>query len=182
MQKKYSLRTLLLALVLLVALSGLASAAVSVEAGRKNFDLSTMSYVLEDNVVVDFGSRVIRADKAKVKLASMEVWAEGSITLTQEGLTFSGDSLYASNADKTAFVQGSTVFDTNGLHITADNASYNWQTKIASFTGNVVLDQEGTVSSLTSLKYHVIDNRFIEKDGAEVNEPGPAGTKIEDKK
>ncbi len=156
------IRILWLALLTLLLCSTAAFAAKPVISSDSNYlDINTGRYILEGHVRVEVNNRIITADKAQVSIASLEVWGQGNITVTQDDITFTGDSCYVSGSDKEAVISGRTKFDRTGLNIRADNAKFNWDTKIANFDDNVVLTQDGSVTNLDHLRYNVVENQIL---------------------
>lgn len=131
---------LILLLLLVFPLSCLAKPVIKCD--RQTFDPITLTYCLEGNVSVDTGKRLITANKAKVELYSLEVYAEGEITLTQDNIVFTGDAVHVTGSDKTAVVTGNVNFAENGVNIKADRGSFNWGTKDALFEGKVRIKAE----------------------------------------
>lgn len=144
-----AIRLFLFTLILLVAGTAFASAKPVIKADQTYFDVNTGLYVLNGNVTVIVGNRTITAGQAKVSMATLEVWGSGGITLTQDDIYFSGDSIYVYGVQKRAKIDGGVVFKRTGLTIEANNVSYCWDTKLAVFSGNATVTQDG-MSPVTS--------------------------------
>ena len=152
---------ILLLLVLLPTASALAAKPV-IRSDQQYLDPTTGLYVLKGNVYIETGSRIITAGEAQVDMAGMEVYGTGGITLKQDDINFSGDSVYVYGSKRQADISGKVRFERSGLAINADQASFNWKTKQAVFSGNVAILQGDTVTRVDRTVYHVIDNVFLE--------------------
>lgn len=154
-------KIILLTILLLVAFTATALAAkLSFKADRQYFDFSTGLHVLSGNVQIEIGTRTITAGEARVNLATMEVWASGGITVTQNDLYFTGDTVYVYAKDS-AEISGGVVLTRDDLKISADSVDYNWRTKTAVFKGNVQVSQNGTVWSAATVTYNVKTNSIL---------------------
>ena len=90
------LRSSLLCAIALCIMSTTALAArPSITSDSNYLDMNTGRYILEGHVRIATDARVITADKAQVSIASLEVWGQGHITVTQDDITFTGDNVYA---------------------------------------------------------------------------------------
>ncbi len=152
---------ILLLLVLVPTASALAAKPV-VRADQQYLDPTTGLYMLKGNVYIETGSRVITAGEAQVDMAGMEVYGTGGITLKQDDINFSGDSVYVYGTKKQADISGKVHFERSGLSIDSDEVTFNWKTKQAVFSGNVVIQQGNSVTKVDRTVYHVIDNIFLE--------------------
>ena len=148
-------------LLLLLSITSLALAKPVISSDSSYLDVNTGRYVLEGHVRVETGSRIITADKAQVSIASLEVWGQGHITLTQEDIHFTGNSVYVNGSDKEATIEGGTDFERTGLSITSDSAKFNWETKIADFYDNVTVRRGDETSTANHISYHVIDDAIL---------------------
>ena len=128
--------------LMLSFLSTVCSAAMpDITAGETRFDIAGGCYVLKNNVRVVARGRTMTAQEAKVSLTSQKVWAQGDVTLEQDGITFRCDSIYVQGLEKTVDVLGNVNFDaTDLIKITSEIAKFSWSTKIADFYGNVQLN------------------------------------------
>ncbi len=154
-------KILITALLILVMLTGTVLAKPIIKADRTYFDITTGLYVLNGNVYVEVGNRIIKANQAKVSIASLEVWAIGGVSLTQEDITFIGDSVYVFGTQKRAQISGGVNFNRPGIAFVADNVDYDWQTKIAVFSGNVQINQSGNTSTTDRVSYDVQNNKIL---------------------
>jgi lipopolysaccharide export system protein LptA len=148
-------RIFLLFLLVLLCLSAICSAKPVVNADSQYFDPSTGLYVLSGNVDIEVGSRTITAGKAKVDMSSMQVWGSGGITVTQDDINFTGDSVYVYGTSSYAKITGGVKFQRGGLIISADQAEYNWKTKDAVFSGNVTISQPDGTKTASMVKYNI---------------------------
>lgn len=147
-----------LLIMLLVTSTALAAPKPVIKADSTNFDITTGQYVLKGNVTVQVNNRLITAGEAKVSIWSMEVWGTGGVTLTQDDIYFSGDTIYVNGGQNTARVNGNVTFKRNELAITADAAEYNWRTKQGVFNGNVTINQGDNTWTTESAAYNVETN------------------------
>lgn len=153
-------RIILVSLLILFLLTATAMAAPKpvIKADSTSFDISTGQYLLKGNVTVQVGSRLITAGEAKVSIWSMEVWGSGGITLTQDDIYFSGDSVYVNGSQNNARVNGNVTFKRGDLTIAADEAQYNWRTKQGVFSGNVTVTQGDKTWTADSVTYNIETN------------------------
>jgi len=157
------LRILWCALLLLFAFLPAAFAAQpEITADSSYLDINTGRYVLVGHVKIVTPDRTFSADRAQVSIDSMEVWGEGSISVQQKDITFTGDKVYARDKDKTARITGHADFRRTGLIIQADEASYQWETKAADFRGNVTLLHNGRETKADHLRYDLENNKILE--------------------
>ena len=134
-----------------------------VTADSQYFDASRGLYFLKGNVYVATSSRIITADQATADPISLQVWAEGNVTLKQDDIVFTGDKLLVLTTKTLAQVTGNLYFVRNGIAISSDYGEYNWKTKIATFSQNVIVkDASGQERNYQSLTYQVINNEVIE--------------------
>lgn len=151
----------IVALLIFVFLTGTALAKPIIKADRTYFDVSTGLYVLNGNVYVEVGNRIIKANQAKVSISSLEVWATGGISLTQDDINFTGDSVYVYGTQKKAQIAGGVNFSRTGISFSADSVEYDWGTKIAVFSGNVQINQNGVITSADRASYDVANNTLL---------------------
>lgn len=156
------MRLLVSLFLVMLLLTGTAMAAKPViNADKTYFDITSGLYVLEGNVYVEVGSRIVRAHKAKVSIGSLEVWATGGVTLTQDDITFTGGDVYVYGTQKRAQIDGGVVLNRNEKTIRADSVDFNWGTKTAIFTGNVVVNDGDNVIEKSVIGYDVANNKII---------------------
>ena len=154
-------RIFLLTLLLTVLITGTVFAAKPViKSDRSYFDINTGLFVLSGNVNIQVKNRTITASQAKVNMASMEVWGTGGVTVTQDDIHFSGDSVYVYGSEHYAKIEGNILFKRTDLTIQADRVEYNWSTKLATFEGNVNITQNGAVTCAEQTIYNVRTNTF----------------------
>ena len=150
------------AFLVLLLITGTAFAAKPVvTADHTYFDVNTGLYVLNGNVYIEVRNRVITAGQAKVNLATLEVWGGGGITVNQDDIYFTGDSVYVYGTKNRAKIDGGVNFSRTGLTITADKVDFSWDTRIASFNGNVHVSQGANEWTADSVSYNVASNSFI---------------------
>lgn len=158
MKSKLFILTLL---VLLVFTTTALAAAPIIKADKQYFDINTGLYVLNGNVYIEFKNRVITAGQAKVNMGSLEVWGSGGVTVNQDDISFSGDSVYVYGTEDRASVEGNVIFNRTNLKVTANQVNFNWRDKNAIFTGNVQVTQNDTSYTADSAKYNVETNTFL---------------------
>lgn len=141
------------------SLSVLASPKIS--ADNQRFDFHTGHYLLTGNVTVETQNRLIRADRAEVSITSLEVWAEGNITLVQDDIYFAGDYLYVNGHDDAATIDGNVLFTRGDLRITSNFASFNWKTKIGAFQENVSVKDGENEFQTDYVEYNVIEDKIL---------------------
>lgn len=124
------------------------------------FDYDNGVYVLKGNVSVEINNRLITAGEAKVSAVSLEVWGAGGITLTQDDISFSGDSVYVNGLQRNATIKGGVSFKRGNLSLTADEAEYNWRTKQGTFIGNVKINDNGEVIPAEHVSYDIATNTY----------------------
>jgi len=150
------------AILVLLLITGTAFAAKPVvTADHTYFDVNTGLYVLNGNVYIEVRNRVITAGQAKVNLATLEVWGAGGITVNQDDIYFTGDSVYVYGTKNRAKIDGGVNFSRTGLAITADKVDFSWDTRVASFNGNVHVSQGANEWTADSVSYNVGSNSFM---------------------
>jgi lipopolysaccharide export system protein LptA len=150
------------ALLVLLLITGTAFASKPVvTADHTYFDVNTGLYVLKGNVYIEVRNRVITAGQAKVNLATLEVWGAGGITVNQDDIYFTGDSVYVYGTKNRAKIDGGANFSRTGLAITADKVDFSWDTRVASFNGNVHVSQGANEWTADSVSYNVGSNSFM---------------------
>jgi lipopolysaccharide assembly outer membrane protein LptD (OstA) len=160
MLKKMALLTVLL----VVLISSTALAKPIITADKTYFDVATGLYNLIGNVYIEVGNRIITAGQAKVNMATLEVSGSGGITVTQDDIKFSGESVFVHGASNKADVSGNIIFMRSGLSITSDQATFNWKTKQASFTGNVQVITDKDTTVYNSVTYNIVTNVVTPSD------------------
>ena len=149
---------------LLVSLSATAFAAKpEISSDKQTFDFFSGRYLLDGNVRVKWPDRTITADHAQVSLLSMEVWAQGNITLKEADIFFRGDDLHVTGNAHTADIKGNTLFERGDLSVKSDAASFNWDTKLAEFTENVEFTSAGKKKKLSRFVYNVVTGEIVEE-------------------
>lgn len=155
-------KILIVALILTVIMAGTAFAAKPIiRADRQYLDVNTGLYVLTGNVYIEVKNRIITAGQARVNMATLEVWGSGGITVTQDDIYFTGDSVYVYGSQDHAAIDGGVSFSRTDLKITADKADYDWRSKVATFSGNVQVVQGDNSWSADSVSYNVATNTFL---------------------
>lgn len=148
-------KILLIAICILLLLTGTALAKPIINADNTYFDFNTGLYVLEGNVYIEANNRVFTASRAKVNVAAFEVWGSGGVTVTQGDIYFTGDSVYVYGNQNYAKIDGGVKFTRTNTTITADKAEYNWGNRIAVFSGNVQFIQNGNSIQADNISYNV---------------------------
>ncbi|MBP2653841.1 MAG: OstA family protein [Firmicutes bacterium] len=156
-------KTIVIVLLLFLCLTGTVWAGPKpiIQSDTKYFDINTGLYVLKGNVYLQVKNRIITADQARVSVGSLEVWGSGNVTVTQDDIRFTGDSVYVYGAENRATVNGGVSFSRTGLNITADTADFNWRSKIGTFSGNVTVTQDGNTWTTDYLSYNVETNSIL---------------------
>jgi lipopolysaccharide export system protein LptA len=156
-------KTLLILMLVLLVLTSTAFAAPKpvIKADKTYFDINTGLYVLKGNVYIEVRNRIITANLAKVSVGSLEVWGSGGVTVTQDDITFTGESVYVYGTQDRAQIDGGITFNRTGLSIIADKAEFNWRTKIGMFTGNVKVTQDGNSWTADTVNYNVDTNTIL---------------------
>jgi len=158
---KHKTCTLLIAAALCVALAAPAEAARPIiKSDTSYFDFVRGLYVLKGNVAVETNNRLITAGEARVNLVSLEVWGTGGITLTQDDIRFSGDSVYVDGTRQKAAISGGVTFRRGTLAITADEADYDWRSKQGIFRNNVRIDDNGEITTAGRGAYSIATNTY----------------------
>lgn len=150
--------TFLALTLLLLSLAAPAAAKPLIKSNESYFDIATGMYVLKGNVSVEVKNRTITAGEARVRVATLEVWGTGGITLTQDDISFSGEKVYVHGPEDTAKVTGGVVFKRGNLTITGDEAKFNWRTKRGVITGNVTITKGDETRTAESVTYDVAGN------------------------
>jgi len=157
-------KVLLIALLALFLLPNVAWAAAKpiIKADQTYFDINTGLYVLKGNVYIEARGRIITASMARVNVTSLEVWGSGGVTVTQDDIYFTGDSVYVYGLQDRATIDGGVTFRRTGLAVNADRAEFNWKTKLGVFTGNVKVVQDDKTWTTDSLTYNVQTNSIVQ--------------------
>ncbi len=132
-----------------------------IKANKQYFDPARGLYVLTGDVCVSAKNRTATANQATFDPLSLNVWARGNITFTQDDIVFNGDDLYVYSNRKTAEISGNLCFKRDGMEITSDYGEYCWQTKVAKFSGHVIVTTSDGVQEYNALAYNVVENRFL---------------------
>ena len=129
---------MILTISLMIAPVKTFAAMPDITAGETHFDFSSGCYILKNNVQVIARGRTMTANEAKVQIMSQKVWANGDVTLKQEGYSFKCDSIYVQGKLKTVDVLGSVEFvQDDVISITSRVGQFSWGTKVANFYGDV---------------------------------------------
>ncbi|MBQ9377924.1 MAG: organic solvent tolerance protein OstA [Schwartzia sp.] len=163
MRTSKAFRILSLVLFLLALSSTTFAARPEISSDKQTFDFLSGRYLLDGNVCVKWPDRTITAEHAQVSLLTMEVWAQGNITLRQDDIFFRGDDLHVTGNSHTADINGNTRFERGDLTIQSNVASFNWDTKLAEFSENVVRILAGEKKEFSRLVYNVITKEFAEE-------------------
>jgi len=150
-----------LLIILLCTATTLAAKAPIIRSDQQYLDINTGCYMLDGNVYIETGNRIITAGHAKVSVATLEVWGSGGITVTQDDIYFTGDKVSVSGSDKRATIEGNINFSRTNMKVTADQVSYSWQDKIAVFSGNVHVTQNDNSYTTDTLRYDLVANTIL---------------------
>ena len=160
----YFFKTCVLALLLLLPATAAFAEKPDISCDKQSFDFMTGRYLLDGNVRVASKGRAVTADHAQVSLITQEVWAQGNVTLLQEGITFRGDDLYVEGKGHIAYLKKNILFERGDLTIKADDIAFNWDTKIAECAGNITRIRAGEKKKLSRLVYNVAMDEIIEEE------------------
>jgi lipopolysaccharide assembly outer membrane protein LptD (OstA) len=151
----------ILTLFLLIPFASILYATPLIKADHQYFDVNTGLYVLNGNVYIEVQNRIITASQAKVSMGTLEAWASGAVSITQDDITFTGCNVYVFGMQNHATIDGGVNFSRNGLTISSDSVDYSWNTKIAKFSGNVKIVQNSLIKSADNVQYKVQTNCFL---------------------
>ncbi len=157
-------RSLLFALLLLLPAATAFAEQPDISCDKQTFDFFTGRYLLDGHVRVAGKGRAVTADHAQVSLITQEVWAQGNVTLVQEGYTFRGEDLYVEGKGHVAHLKEKILFERGDLTIQADDVVFNWDTKIAECTGNVTRILAGETKNLSRLVYNVATEEIVSEE------------------
>lgn len=152
-------RTIIFVLLLLFIPIKVFASMPDISAGETHFDFSSGCYILKNNVQVIARGRTMTANEAKVQIMSQKVWANGDVTLKQEGYYFKCDSIYVQGKLKTVDVLGNVEFAQDDvISITSRVGQFSWGTKVANFYGDVKVN----IADIEKLNF--ADGLNIDKD------------------
>ncbi len=157
-------RGVLFALLLLLPAATAFAERPEITCDKQTFDIFTGRYLLDGHVRVSGKDRAVTADHAQVSLITQEVWAQGNVTLLQEGLTFRGDDLYVEGQAHVAHLKDNILFERDDLTIKADDVVFNWDTKIAECTGRITRILNGKKKKLSRLIYNVATGEIVSEE------------------
>ena len=157
---KAKILTFTLLICLLFTATAMAAKPI-IKADQQYFDMNTGLYMLNGNVYIEIKNRIITASQAKVSLSTFEVWGSGGITVTQDDIYFTGDSVYVHGTSDRATIEGAINFSRTNIKITADRVDYNWRDKDAVFNGNVHVSQNNNYFTADSVKYNIETNTIL---------------------
>ena len=157
---KAKILTMTLLVILLFTATAMAAKPI-IKADQQYLDINTGLYVLDGNVYIEVKNRIITAGHAKVSLASLEVWGTGGITVTQDDIYFTGDSVYVYGANDRATIDGKINFCRGNITVLSDHVDYNWRDKNALFSGNVKVTQNDNTFTADSIKYNIETNTIL---------------------
>jgi len=158
------MRARILTFTLLICLLFTATAVAAkpiIKADQQYFDMNTGLYMLNGNVYIEIKNRIITASQAKVSVSTFEVWGSGGITVAQDDIYFTGDSVYVHGTNDRATIEGNINFSRTNIKITADRVDYNWRDKNAIFSGNVQVLQNDNCVTADSIKYNIETNTIL---------------------
>ena len=161
---KFNCRIILkiLIVLLLIAPKSTFAAMPDISSGQKYFDILSGCYVLKDNVTVIMDGRKMTADEAKVQVAAQRVWANGNVTLNQEGLVFKCDSIFVEGKESKVDVKGNVKFVRNSaINISSNYGRFSWASKVADFYGQV------NVNLTSGANINLADN--VKINGSNIN-------------
>lgn len=141
--RKIHLCQFLLLLIILLCPSLAGANPLDVKADSTYFDVNTGLYMLDGNVTIRVKDAEIQAPMARVSLATMEVYAEGGISVVQGDTHFYGNSVYLKGKERCATIEGNITMQDNGLSFACSRADFNWQTKDVILTNVTITDNSG---------------------------------------
>jgi lipopolysaccharide assembly outer membrane protein LptD (OstA) len=144
------------ALLLVILCPAFVSAAASdvIKADKTYYDANTGLYILEGHIVLHIKDAIVQAPRARISLAQLEVYADGGITVSKEGFTFRGDSVYVKGKERRAIIQGNVHLEDDGLVVNCSSADFNWKTKIAKLYDATII-QNGCETKVDEAIYNV---------------------------
>lgn len=157
---KVKILSMTLLVILLFTATAMAAKPI-IRADQQYLDINTGLYVLDGNVYIEVKNRIITAGQAKVSLGSLEVWGTGGITVAQDDIYFTGDSVYVYGANDRAAIEGGVKLSRTNITVTADRVDYNWRDKTAVFSGNANVIQNDKVFTADSIKYNIETNTIL---------------------
>lgn len=131
-----------------------------IKADTNYYDVNTGLYVLKGNVYIEVKNQIITAGQARANMGTMEIWGFDGVTLTQDDIALSADSVHVFSSQNRAVIEGGVVFKREGMTITANKVEFNWSTKLGIFTGKVTVIQGDKTWSAYSVTYNVDTNTF----------------------
>lgn len=157
---KKSRYTFLLTFLLLI-LSATALAAPKFSFDSYNLDFSSGRCVFDGNIRIVANGCTFQADHAEVDLVTalkylkngsfdanngvnspdFEVWCEGNVSVSQDGLKLTGDKAHVIGKTHEAVVEGNVFLERPKVTIQSDSGLFNWDTQIAQFDDNVRIRQ-----------------------------------------
>lgn len=157
---KTKILTLTLLIMMLFTVTALAAKPI-IKADQQYFDINTGLYILNGNVYIEVKNRIITAGQAKVNLSSLEIWGSDGITVSQDDIFFTGDSVYVYGSQNRAAIEGNINFSRTNIKITADRVDYNWRDKNAVFIGNVRVVQNDNSFTADTITYNIVTNTIL---------------------
>ena len=157
---KKSLVSILMMFVLL-ALNATAFAAANFSFDSYRLDFSSGRCVFDGNIRIVANGCTFRADHAEVNLTTalkylkdgsfdaqsgvnssdFEVWCEGNVSVSQDGLKLTGDKAHVIGKTHEAVVEGNVFLERPKVTIQSDSGLFNWDSQIAQFDDNVRIRQ-----------------------------------------
>ena len=132
-----------------------------ISADSSSFNEETGRYVFTGNVSIQIGPRLIKADQAQMD-KSLQIWAQGTASLTYSEYVFHGDALYVQSTDSLAYFFGRRCgMKRPGLAINSDSMTYDWGSQLVTFTGHVFyVSKDGKEHAATILVYDISNNKI----------------------
>lgn len=162
-----SLKIFWIMLLMMLATSSMVFAkAPEYRSDHQSFDVSSMQFLLDGNVVVNVSDCEIHADHAQVSVITQMVWAQDNITLKYgDDIFFSGDELQVIGPSRKAIIHGKIKFTRkNGLEISSREAQFSWDTKVAEFSNKVKVKIDKKTEKFQKVRYHVLTGEFLAKE------------------
>jgi len=148
------LKYLIVALIILYPTLASASAPV-ITADNQYYDFETGLYILDGNVSVQTKHGLVQAQKARVSMTALEVFAEGGITFSQDELCLSGgDTIFVTGKEHRLVIEGNIRLQSSTVDLTCARADFNWKTKNATLS-NVSFVENGEAKYVDEAVYNV---------------------------
>ena len=137
-----------LMMFVLLALSATALAAPNFSFDSYRLDFSSGRCVFDGNIRIVANGCTFKYLKngafdaqSGVNSPDFEVWCEGNVSVSQDGLKLTGDKAHVIGKTHEAVVEGNVFLERPKVTIQSDSGLFNWDTQIAQFDDNVRIRQ-----------------------------------------